>query len=433
MIKNKFYKNVFWTFLSTTLPLIIALFSIPILIKTLGTAKFGILSIAWVIIGYFSLFDFGLSRSITKLIAEKADKDINEEIPQIVSTALFLMTVLGIIGGGIALLTSPWIVSNIIKIPNELIIEVLNTFKLLSLSIPIVIISSGLKGILEGFQDFKSSSLIKLALGISTFIVPFIVIFFTNSLVIIVFFLLIFRLFFLFIYWYICWSNFKPIKKISKSLINIRTTKKLFSFGLWMTISNIVGPLLLYLGQFFLVSLVSADAVSYFSIPYEIIIKLLIIPTILVTVLFPDFVKLSNISPQTAYKLYSKSMKYLTIIILPLVIIIILFSKIGLSLWINPIFALYSNYVTQILAIGIFINSFGHISQAFIQALGRPDITAKLHLIELFLYIPYCLFLTKLYGIEGAAISWLLRAMLSTFTLHYLSKLTYNEKLKIKN
>ena len=64
-----------------------ALFTIPFLIKGLGEEKFGILSLAWVVIGYFSLFDFGIGRTLTKIVAEKIGLEEIDEIPGLFWTA----------------------------------------------------------------------------------------------------------------------------------------------------------------------------------------------------------------------------------------------------------------------------------------------------------------------------------------------------------
>ena len=52
-------------------PLLVAIVAIPILIRGLGTDRFGVLTLVWVVIGYSSLFDLGLSRALTKIVAEK--------------------------------------------------------------------------------------------------------------------------------------------------------------------------------------------------------------------------------------------------------------------------------------------------------------------------------------------------------------------------
>ena len=72
-----------------------ALFAIPLLVKGLGVDRFGVLTLAWMVIGYFSLFDLGLGRALTKLVAEKLGEERAQEIPAIVWTTLLLMLAFG--------------------------------------------------------------------------------------------------------------------------------------------------------------------------------------------------------------------------------------------------------------------------------------------------------------------------------------------------
>ena len=43
--------------------MMVALATIPALVRRLGTDRFGILTIGWAVLGYFSLFDLGLGRA----------------------------------------------------------------------------------------------------------------------------------------------------------------------------------------------------------------------------------------------------------------------------------------------------------------------------------------------------------------------------------
>ena len=52
-------KNSILNFVGMMLPLIAGIFALPFAIKGLGKDGFGVLAIAWVILGYFGLFDFG--------------------------------------------------------------------------------------------------------------------------------------------------------------------------------------------------------------------------------------------------------------------------------------------------------------------------------------------------------------------------------------
>jgi len=55
-------RNVLWNLLGTGAPLLVAIVVIPVLIEGLGIERFGVLTIAWMVVGYFSLFDLGLGR-----------------------------------------------------------------------------------------------------------------------------------------------------------------------------------------------------------------------------------------------------------------------------------------------------------------------------------------------------------------------------------
>jgi len=49
-------------------------------------------------VGYFSLFDMGLGRALTKLVSERLGDGRLDELGNLIWTALFLIVVLGFIG-----------------------------------------------------------------------------------------------------------------------------------------------------------------------------------------------------------------------------------------------------------------------------------------------------------------------------------------------
>ena len=76
-------KNTLFNFLGMLLPLLVGVIAIPLTVKGLGTEGFGILSITWIILGYLTLLDFGLSRATTKFAAENLNKNNLNSIPPI--------------------------------------------------------------------------------------------------------------------------------------------------------------------------------------------------------------------------------------------------------------------------------------------------------------------------------------------------------------
>ena len=86
-------RNVLWNLVGTGSPLLVGIVAIPILLEGLGTEKFGLLTIAWMIVGYFSLFDLGLGRALTQIIAQRIGRREFGDIPILFWTALSLMII----------------------------------------------------------------------------------------------------------------------------------------------------------------------------------------------------------------------------------------------------------------------------------------------------------------------------------------------------
>jgi len=95
---------------------------------------------------------------------------------------------------------------------------------------------------------------------------------------------------------------------------------------------------------------------------------------------------------------------------------------VGLTFWLDdPGFAEASYQVAQLFVIGVFFNSLAQPSFNLIQAAGRPDLTAKLHLLELPFYLSYLWYFVDQLGILGAAIAWVIRVFLSSVILFILA------------
>src|SRR5438045_5209796 len=94
-------KNTIWNLIGSGAPMAVAVFCIPVLIRGLGKERFGVLTLAWALIGYASLFDLGLGRALTQLVAKKLGAGEDREIPALVWTSLLLMLQLGVAGAAV--------------------------------------------------------------------------------------------------------------------------------------------------------------------------------------------------------------------------------------------------------------------------------------------------------------------------------------------
>ena len=411
------------------IPLVAALIAIPFVLKGLGTERFGLLNLIWVTISYFSLFDFGLGRALTQIIAEKVALKKDEDIPQFVTSALALLFGTGILAVVASIFLSPLLVSKILAVPQALQTEARHAFNILALSIPFIISASALRGVLEAKQRFGLINLVRIPTGVLIFIGPLGSLLFTRNLIGISAVLAIGQL--------LSWGGFlvmclRVLPCISrKPHLQKAVVLPLLKSGGWMTVSNILSPLMVYLDRFFIGSIISLSAVSYYSTPFEVVTRLWIIPGALLRVLFPIFTETFITDRTRSLKIMKWGYISISLATFPIVIIVCLFAREALGLWLGVEFAAQSSLVLQILAIGVFINGLGQIPFAFIQASGRSDVTGKIHMIELPFYALFAWALIMQFGIMGAALAWSIRILIDTTVLLSFSRCLMAEQREL--
>ena len=424
----KLIKHSFYNLLGLGFPLILAVFCIPILIRELGSANFGLLTLIWAVVSYFGLFDLGLGRALTQLLAVSIAKHDDTSAGTIFKTAITIMAGLGVVAGILMAVSASWGIGLIKSIPEPQ--EALNAAYFLSIAMPAIILTSGYRGILEAHHSFGIINAIRLPMGIYTFICPTIIVLTgITRLDVIAAALAIGRILACVVHaWY---ANQTLPQSLSKYHFDKRQLKPLCISGGWMTLSNIISPLMGYVDRFIIGGIISATAVAYYTTPQEIVTKLWIVPGALTSVLFPAFSAHVVSGFKETYKLFIKSICWIYLILLPITAVLTIFSYEILSAWIKKDFAIHSFHFLQIFSIGILINSLAHTPMTLIQAMGKPRITGLLHLIEFPFFIFLIWWLTVTHGPMGAALAWLIRILFDTTALYliclYLNK--WNLKL----
>lgn len=407
--------NTAYTLLGQVAPLAVAYFAIPALTRELGAARFGLLTLAWAVLGYFSLFDLGLGRALTQAVAERLASRRDAEVPLLVWTGLALMLALGVVGAAAAAALSPWLVGRVLTVPPALHAEALAAFLVLALATPVVIVSAAIRGVLEAAERFDLVNAVRVPQGIFSFVGPLLVLPLSRSLAAITAVLLAGRLLGT-VAWYACMLRVLP------SLGRDRRVRRaaagpLLRVGSWMTVSNVVSPLMVTLDRFVIGAVASVAVVAYYTAPWEAVTKLWVVPAALGAVLFPAFASAQASDRERTAALYLRGLKATVLALLPVTVVIFGFAREGLAAWLGAEYAERSATVLRWLAAGVLVNSAAQIPYALVQGSGRPDVTAKLHLVELPLYLAALGWLVAAYGIAGAAAAWTLRAVVDAAAL----------------
>jgi O-antigen/teichoic acid export membrane protein len=158
--------------------------------------------------------------------------------------------------------------------------------------------------------------------------------------------------------------------------------------------------------------------VAHYSAPFEAVVRLWLEPTSLDATLFPAFSALgARDDHERLGRLASRGVKFVLLALGPVIVLVIAGAEDLLRLWLGEEFARESTLALQILACGVFVNSLALIPLVLVQGLGRPDLTAKFHLLELPLQVVLVWALVRAWGVPGAALAWTLRVALDAALL----------------
>jgi O-antigen/teichoic acid export membrane protein len=422
--------NTVWNFAGQIAPLLLAAVAIPILVHQLGVDRFGVLSLVWILVGYFSFFDLGIGRAITKLLAEKIALQDSEASAALIWSGLICITLLGICFGAILLAMAPYFLNSVLKIPPIVRTEALESVPWLAAAVPVVTATCGLRGMLEAQQNFAAVNGLRTAFGIMTYAGALAVLPFSHSLFPVVVSQAAARMLSGVLHY---WACKRCIPSFSLGMrMSRKALRALVSFGSWLTISNLLSPIMVYLDRFLIGALLSVSAVAYYTAPFDAVTKLWMVPAALTGVLFPAFSEALALHDQhRVNSLYERSIAVTFLVLFPVVLAVILFAHEGLQLWLGAEFANRSTLILQVLAFGVFTNSLANMPFALLQASGRPDVTAKMHLIETPCYIGVAYWLIHTRGIEGAAWAWTLRLAIEAAILFFLLRRFLARKLSI--
>jgi O-antigen/teichoic acid export membrane protein len=399
--------NAGWNLITQCVPMAVALLTIPALIKGIGTDRFGVLTLAWIFLGYFSLFDLGTGRALTKLVAERLGLGDARSVPALVGTALFLMLGLGFVGALCVGFISPWLVRDVLRVDEGVRAEAIWSFLIMAGLLPFVISLSGLRGVMEAHQKFRSINLVRMATALLSLVGPLLVLPFSRSLVAVVGVMAAAK----FLAWLIHVGLCVQVVPTLRRGWPVRwdVIKSLAGFGGWMTVANVVNPLMVQMDRFLVGALISTAAVAYYTTPYELVTKCWFLSNCVLGVMFPAFATSYARDPARTALIFGRGVKYIFLILFPLVLVLVGFAGEVLVVWLGADFARQSTHVLQWLALGVFLNGLAQVPSAMLQGVGRPDLTAILHVIELPLYLALACVLIRAHGIEGAAIAWTAR------------------------
>lgn len=394
----------------TIIPAFIFIFLYPLLVSAFGISRFGYISLALILLSISSIFDMGLSRGATYFVAKRRE-DRRSGLEIVWGLFNFSIIISTFVAGLAYVLLYLYFSSSPEIIKSGLSRELLAGLPFLAMTIPIVIAHAVIKGILEGFELFHIVSGTKISTALITAaLLVGITYLDTKDLVWVAKALFMSRV-----------IGFIIISVFAFSLIPyrcrlfIKDCQSLLRFSGWASISNLSSTFLNYTDRFVAGYFLPSNIYGIYSAMSDVIMRFLFIPGAVCTVLYPNVAK-------TGIAGLGKSLAKCTVIILltiiPISLVVNVTGKIFFEYWLSvDLTDTKYSFIIYCLTAGLVIASFAQIPYAVIQGLGKSYLTARIHMLEVIIFVPLVGYGAFQYGLEGILSAWLLRIAIDCILL----------------
>lgn len=411
------YKNSSWNAISVIVPALIAIPSLGVLARGLGPDFFGLYSLIFIVLGYSGIFDAGVTKSVVYFVS--SSKNCDKEINNLVSTACLLLFTLSFM----VVLPVAYFVDDLILLltsdSSKAYKEITLGIRLALLSIPLIMVNLVFQGYFEGRSKFYELSRIKIAVNPLSSLLPALSTMIIGTLKAAILSLIIAKVLSL-IAVFLFYVRDLNQRGQSFGSVSLSSLRKLITFGGWISLSNILSPIMNTCDRFMVASINGSANLSLYSIAADAISKFTIFPVAVSKVIFPIFSDSSKKSIHRDVK--RKSFQMIGYPMMVLTVFGIIFSENIIMIWFGNEYLGSTVVVFQLLLIGLFFNSIAQIPYSEIQARGYANYTALLHSLEIIPHI-FCLwFLVTNYEIVGAALAITIRSVADALLLILIEK-----------
>jgi O-antigen/teichoic acid export membrane protein len=419
---GRLVSGLFWNAVGRGLPLLLALALTPVLVALMGLERWGLFTLALALVGVFGIFDLGVGPALTRALSERMTQQEGEdrEAGRLVGTALVALGLFAAIGAATLWAILPWLMGSALNIPPELRGEALAAFRILAVAAPLVVVNAALWGVLAAHQRFQAANLVTIPVAAMYYIGPALVLLAWQSLVAVMLVLVACRLANALSYAWLCRGILPRLSVGSPALV-----WPLLRIGGWLTFASLLNQALLYADRFLIGALLTLAAVAHYATPLDLVLRMWILPVAVAQALLPAMASAFRLLPEMTAGLMRRGALAILALTLPACLVLAAFGEFALRLWLGAGFAAEGGMVLRILAAGIFFSCLAYAPNALLEAIGRPDVTAKFMMVQVAAFLPLSVLMLWGFGIQGAALAWALRALTDGAGKLFLAARTY--------
>ncbi|MEO7495720.1 MAG: oligosaccharide flippase family protein, partial [Massilia sp.] len=409
-MKLQLARNAFSNLMGALVPAFVALGTVPLVVKGLGDASYGVYSLVTAIVGYFAVIDINVTAGSVKFVSHFAARQDHDKISQTIAFGVLVYAVLGLLGGVGLYAGADVLVGKVFAVPPSLRVDAVATLKLAAFGFFIGQLQSYLQSVPQSLMRYDISGRVEMVFGTLVPLLTVLVLVAGYGL----FEVILLRVIGSVVHCLVLWRSIhRLLPELRWRWPGAAIRRDLLGFSAWSFLSRFAALTYAYADKLIIGALIGVTALAYFTVASTLANRVLGLSYRLSGVFFPAASALSaNGELARLDRIYLKATRYVVFVNAAILVLCAVFADKILLYWINPDFARHGALVLAVMAMSQFIDSLTTLPSLVNDGMGHPRVSgmfavarAGAGLLVVYLGVLH-------WGIDGAAFGHLAASLL---------------------
>jgi O-antigen/teichoic acid export membrane protein len=411
-MKLSLVRNAFANLLGAVVPAVVALATVPLVVRGLGEASYGVYSLVTAIVGYFAVIDINVTAGSVKYIAEFHTRRDNARINETVFFGLLVYAALGLAGGLGLFFGAHYFVAHVFAVPAALEATATTTLRLAALGFFIGQVQNYLQSVPQSLMRYDIAGRIEIVFGTGVPLLTVAVLMLGHGLVEVILVRVVASAINCIVLWR-CVRHLLPDLAWRKPGAAIR--RELLGFSAYSFLSRFATMSYAYADKLIIGSLVGVTGLAYFTVASTLANRVLSLTYRLSGVFFPAASALAARGElERLERLYLKASRYVVFLNASVLVLVAVFAYQILYYWMDARFARAGQVVLAVMALSQFVDSLTSLPSLVNDGMGHPRLSGMFALARALAGLVIVYAGVAGWGIAGAAWGHLAASMLLT-------------------
>jgi len=382
---------------------VLAVLFTPYIVHKLTVEGYGIYALLTSLTGYYTFLDLGLGQSLIKFIPQYRAANDYGAISRSINTAVCIQLLVGGIASGLLIAFADPIL-RWLSIPRGTWGDAKAGLIASAIGLFFYMLAATMRSVLMGLQRYDVTSKIGIARDIGVNVGLVTLLFFGGRLKAAVYVTVFLTVVFFALYFRAARRNL-PQWRISLTL-NKELFWELFNFGVFLFVSALAQSFSVYFMRFLVSAIAGPSVVTYYTVPFMIIIGFGGFLSTSIAVLLPFSAEMAaRGNRESLQEVYLRAAKYNVVLSLPVLALMGIFSRPILNVWMGSSFAEHAYLAMRLLCTASFIASLSIVPAVMAFGLGYSRLIAGFSLLAMALAAGMAHPLIHWAGAAGAALA----------------------------